>query len=290
MFGYVRYDTPNLYIKDYMLYQSMYCGLCKGIGGACGQLARLGLSYDIAFLSVLLHNMTGTDIRVEDQNCFEHCISKRPIAVTDPLTEELGALNTILVYHKLTDDAEDGERRRALRVLFRGGYRRAAKRYPGLLAIVERFMQAQRRAEQARTDSPEMAADPTAVLMRELSDHFLGEKATEFSGGMFYELGKWVYLIDALDDYDKDRKKKNYNPFLVAYGCESREILMKEHGEEVGFLFDALFYSLRENLAGVEFSFNRDLTDNVLLRGLPLETARVMRGEKRKAERTVRVR
>ena len=39
---------------------------------------------------------------------------------------------------------------------------------------------------------------------------------------------------------------------------------------------------MREGLAGVKFYFNRDLTDNVILRGIPLETQRVMRGEPRK--------
>ena len=67
MFGYVRYDIPNLYIKDFMLYKAMYCGLCKGIGASCGQMARVGLTYDVTFLSIILHNMTGVDIRVEKQ-------------------------------------------------------------------------------------------------------------------------------------------------------------------------------------------------------------------------------
>ena len=61
MFGYVRYDMPNLYIKDFMLYKAMYCGLCKGIGASCGQAARVGLTYDVAFLSALLHNIAGID-------------------------------------------------------------------------------------------------------------------------------------------------------------------------------------------------------------------------------------
>ena len=86
MFGYVRYDLPNLLIKDFMLYKALYCGLCKSIGAACGQRARLSLTYDVTFLSALLHNMTGTDIRVEQQNCFEHAIRKRPIAAVDELT------------------------------------------------------------------------------------------------------------------------------------------------------------------------------------------------------------
>ena len=280
MFGYVRYDLPNLYIKDLMLYKAMYCGLCKGIGASCGHAARVGLTYDVAFLSALLHNISGTDVRVERAHCVEHCIRKRPIAALDPLTEELGALNTVLVYYKLTDDIHDGGKGRGRRIWFRKGFKRAKKKYPELVSVVESYMKEQGQVEKAKTPSPDRAADPSANMMRALSDHLLKDKATPYTAGLFYELGKWVYLIDALDDYDKDKKKKRYNPFVLSYGCESRQKLMEERGEEVRFLFDTLFYSLRENLANVPFFFNRDLTDNVLLRGLPAETERVMKGIK----------
>ncbi len=279
MFGYVRYDLGNLFVKDLTLYKALYCGLCKGIGASCGQTARIGLSYDMTFLSALLHNMTGTDVKIERQNCFEHAVKKRPIACVDGLTEELGALNTVLVYYKLTDDRADGERTGGRRLWFRKGFRRAGKRYPELVKIVEDFMREQAAAEASKTDSPDRAADPTACMMREIARHFLKDKAGESSDELFYALGKWVYLIDALDDYDKDKKRGAYNPFLLAYGAESKAALMAERGEEIGFLFDTLFYALREGLSGVKFYFNRDLTDNVLLRGIPLETARVMKGE-----------
>ena len=278
MFGYVRYDLPNLFVKDVMLYKALYCGLCKGIGASCGQMARIGLTYDVTFLSALLHNMTGTDITIVQENCFEHAIRKRPIAKRDALTEELGALNTCLCYFKLSDDVEDGERGRGRRVWFRKGFRRAEKRYPELVALVERFAKEQAETEKSRTDSPDRAAEPTAMLMQRLSDHFLGEKGTEATRGLFYALGKWVYLIDALDDYEKDRKKERYNPFVLAYKKPREEVMAAER-EELSFLFDTLFYSMRENLGKIGFSFNRDLTDNVILRGIPLETARVFRGD-----------
>ncbi len=285
MFGYVRYDLPNLYVKDMQLYQAMYCGLCKGIGASCGQFARLGLTYDMTFLSALLHNMTGTDVKIVRQNCFEHAIRKRPIAEADELTQQLGALNTILVYYKLTDDIADGERGRGRRALFRRGFRRAAKRYPKMKELVLGYMREQEAVERAETHSPERAADPTACMLRALSAYLLGEHASEWTDALFYSLGKWIYLIDALDDYDEDVKKGRYNPFVLAYGAKSRAALVREQGEELSFLFDTLFYDLRENLAHIPFHFNRDLTDNVILRGIPLETARVMRGEPRKKTR-----
>ena len=152
MFGYVRYDLPNLLIKDFMLYKALYCGLCKSIGAACGQRARLSLTYDVTFLSALLHNMTGTDIRVERQNCFEHAIRKRPIAAVDDLTMELGALNTVLAYFKLADDIADGSGGRIKRAWFKKGYKRAKKRYPELVARIGQFV-----AEQAAVEKKAFA-------------------------------------------------------------------------------------------------------------------------------------
>lgn len=282
MFGYVRYDLPNLFVKDVMLYKSLYCGLCKGIGASCGQAARMGLSYDVTFLSALLHNIAGQDIVIERSHCFEHCIRKRPIAAADDMTKALGALNTILVYYKLTDDVVDGGKGRSRRAWFKRGYKRAKKRYPELDAIVGGYMKKQAETEGAGIASPDAAADPSALMMQEISDWFLKDKASEFTKGLFYGLGKWVYLIDALDDYEKDGKKKQYNPFVLSYGVGTRQELLQKNGEEISFVFDSLFYSLRVNLARIPFRFDRDLTDNIILRGLPAETARVMKGEKRK--------
>ncbi len=281
MFGYVRYDYPNLFIKDFMLYKAVYCGLCKGIASSCGQKARLGLTYDVAFLSALLHNIAGIDLVIEQKNCFEHAIKKRPIAKADEMTRELGALNTVLVYYKLVDDAQDHKKGRTKRLWFQKGFKKAKKAYPELVEIIEHNLREQARVEKANSSSPDEAAEPSANMMRELSVHFLKDKSTEFTQALFYGLGKWVYLIDALDDYEKDGEKGNYNPFVQSYGANKREALMQNQGKEITFLFDTLFYSIRENLAKVRFYFNRDLTDNIILRGLPIETARVMKGEAR---------
>lgn len=282
MFGYVRYDLPNLYIKDYALYKALYCGLCKGIGEVCGQTARLALSYDMTFLSALVHNIGGVDVKIEKQRCFEHTLKKTPIAVVDEMTRALGALNTMLLYYKLTDDIEDEGKGNLTRSFFKKSFRRAKKAYPEMASVVEGCMREQAKTEKKRVDSPERAADPTASMMKEISVLLLKERSTPHTEELFYALGKWVYLIDALDDYDKDVKKKAYNPFFLAFGKESRGRLMQENGEEVCFYFDRVFTEIRTHLSRIEFHFNRDLVDNVLLRGIPAETARVMKGEKRK--------
>ena len=130
MFGYVRADTPYLFIKDETLYRAMYCGVCKGIGQVCGHTARIGLSYDTTFLSIILHNIKGVDIKVEKQHCLTHCIRSRKMAEVDELTRQIGALNTVLAYYKYTDDIEDGDGGRGKRLFFKKGFKRVKKKYP----------------------------------------------------------------------------------------------------------------------------------------------------------------
>jgi hypothetical protein len=283
MFGYVRADTPYLYIKDDNLYKAMYCGVCKGIADVCGHSARMGLSYDVTFLSVILHNIAGVDVTIEKSHCLTHCIRSRKMANVDEMTRQLGAFNTELVYYKYTDDIEDGDRGRGKRLWFQKGHRRVKKKYPEIEKIVREQMAAQAVVEKSKSDSIDRAADATANMLAEFSDYVLGEKRTQYTRALFYSVGKWIYLIDALDDYDKDKKKGAYNPFLLAYGAADRRELVQKYAEDLQFAFRTIFYDIRENLGQIKFHFNRDLSDNILLRGLPATTKKIMSCENCKA-------
>ena len=278
MFGYVRTDLPHLYIKDDVLYKAMYCGVCKGIGKTCGLCARMGLSYDVTFLSVLLHNIAGIDVTIEKSHCLTHILRKKPMAKVDELTKKIGAINTELAYYKYTDDIMDGDKGRGKRLWFQRGFARARRKYPEIARIVRDNLAMQDKVEKAKIDSVDRAADATANMIAEFSDYVLGEKANVYTKNLFYALGKWIYLIDALDDYDKDVKKGAYNPFTLAYGEGCKAQLMEKQGDSVRFIFQSVFCSIEENLAGISFKYNRDLSDNILLRGLPKTTREIMNG------------
>ena len=257
----------------------MYCGVCKGIAQVCGQTARMGLSYDVTFLSVIMHNLRGEDVKITKQHCFTHCIRTRQMAEVDELTRRLGALNTALVYYKYTDDIMDGDRGRGKRLWFKKGFKRVKKKYPEIERIVRENLAEQEKTEKTKTDSLDRAADATAKMLADFSDYALEEKANAHTRNLFYAIGKWIYLIDALDDYDKDMKKGAYNPFVLAYGAENKKALIAgEKGKEVEYVFNALFFDIRESLSQLEFRYNRDLSDNILLRGLPMMTKRIMCG------------
>lgn len=280
MFGYIRADEPYLFIKDETLYRAMYCGVCKGIGHVCGQTARIGLSYDTTFLSVILHNIKGVDVKVEKQHCLTHCIRARKMAEVDELTRQIGALNTLLAYYKYTDDIEDGDGGRGKRLFFKKGFKRAKTKYPKIEEIVRENLANQSKIEKKNTDSLDISADATAKMLAEFSDYALEDTATEYTHNLFYAVGKWIYLIDALDDYDKDIKKGAYNPFIQIYKAPCLgQLLQSTFGDEIRYVFNSLFFDIRENLSKITFHFNRDLSDNILLLGLPKMTEKVMKGD-----------
>ncbi len=279
MFGYISPDTPYLFKKDETLYKAVYCGLCKSIGRGCGQCARTTLTYDMAFVSALVHNIRGEDVKIEKKRCIVHWFRRRPVAEPDDVTVMLGCANTALAYFKLCDDKRDGEARGALRIFIRRGFKRARKKHPRIAEIIGEQTERQAELEKRGCASIDEAAEPTAQMMLSLSRYALGERASDCTDKLFYSLGKWVYIIDALDDFEKDVKKGGYNVLLNAYGLRSREEMTEKYGEELKFILDVLFADMREGLAGINFKFNHDLTDNIILRGIPLKSREIFYGK-----------
>ena len=242
MFGYLKPDLPYLYIKDDTLYKAVYCGLCKSIGRECGQRARLALTYDVAFFSALVHNLAGEDVKIKSERCVAHWIKRRPVAQKDDLGDFSAYLNAVLAYYKLKDDVADENK---------GGL---------------------------KCDSPDMVAEPFAKMLEELSSVALKDKSSAASKKLFDYVGKWIYLVDALDDYDKDVKKGNYNPLYYAFGqVKTVTEVVKNHGSDLNFVFSELFSGLKDGLNGCKFYFNHDLIDNVITRGIPSATVKILK-------------
>ena len=294
MFGYVKPDTPYLYIKDDTLYKSLYCSVCKSIGKICGQRARLGLTYDIAFMSAFIHNVAGVDVKIEKKHCIAHPITSRPIADRDDITDFCACANVALAYYKIEDDIVDGNGGQIKKLFFSKGNKRVEKKHPEIGEIIRRRYSELRNLEKVECDSVDMVCEPFSQMMVELCNAALagtkygkdGKDGEEKFNGveqLAYYLGKWIYLIDALDDYDKDIKEKNYNPFYFCFGKEPDfGLLLKNRGQDVSFVFSSVFSGLKEAFNECEFKFDSALVGNIILRGIPSVTSKTIKKEKKK--------
>ncbi len=279
MFGYINPDSPYLFKKDETLYKAIYCGMCKSIGEGCGNFSKSALTYDMAFMSALLHNIANCDVKIEKRRCGLHLIKRRFMAKPDNISVLLGCVNTALAYYKLLDDKTDGDRKGAFAFMYKRGFKRTLKRHPQVAEIIQKHMREQRELEKAGCSIIDQACEPTAFMIKELSTYALGEYATPATEALCYDIGKWVYLADALDDYDKDVKKGRYNVLYNAFGCSTKAEAVQKCGEEIDFIFNTLFADMRMQLANIKFYFNHDLTDNIILRGIPLKTRRLVHGK-----------
>ena len=223
MFGYVKPFKPNLRMKEFDAYKGVYCALCKTLGRDYGITTRFILNYDFAFLALLYLSISSTCPSFERQRCLFNPL-KKCVCCKDR-REELSfaaASAVIMTYYKIKDHVEDsaffsGLPARLTLPWANGKRKKAAKRYPELDEKMREYIESQRALEEAETPSIDWAAEPTAKLLSYLGSCLCGdERQKRVLERLCYFVGRWVYLIDAADDLEKDLKSGNYNPFLLS--------------------------------------------------------------------------
>ena len=276
MFGYLKPDNPYLYLKDDVLYKALYCGICKSIGCTCGQVSRFTLSYDMAFMSAITHNILGVDITINKERCIAHQIKKRPVAKTDDISKLLANVNVILAYYKVKDDILDEKKGGIKSSVIKGGYKKAKANCPEIDKIVKEGYERLVSYEKEGLDSIDVVCDPFAKILEDVSTFVFKDKATEYTKGLFYAIGKWVYLIDALDDYDKDVKNNNFNVLYNAYKEQDFISLIKNRKGDICFIFNSIFAQILDNYKNITMKYNTDLVHNIITRGIPSTTNKIL--------------
>lgn len=227
MFGYVKPYNPELRVRELEEYKAVYCGLCKQLGRSFGVFARFTLSYDFAFLA-MLKTALDREICPETERCacIAHPFCKR-IRVRENAAMQMAARAAMIsVYYKLLDDREDeGFFRRIGAVLllpFAKRARRKAIAFADGAAADEaaaKMSAAQAQLEAEKCQIPDAAAEPTAnFLAAVLKNCAATAEQAAVLERFGYLLGRYVYLCDALDDLEDDRRRGRYNPFLYAGG------------------------------------------------------------------------
>ena len=218
LFGYVRACKPELRVREYELYKAVYCSLCRELGRAFGPFARFTLSYDFTFLAMLRLSMRDECPGFKKKRCAFNPLIR--CNCTKGADLDFTAAAMIFLYYKILDDIADSKGfkrllRRAARPLFGHARKRAVKRHPELDRLVGESVRMQRQAEQADFAGIDPVCEPTARLLSELfamTDAPPAQKRV--LGRLGYCVGKWVYLADALDDVEDDKKSGSYNPIL----------------------------------------------------------------------------
>ena len=278
MFGYIKVDKSSLSGGEYGLYHSFFCGICISSKEQFGFSSRLLTNFDMTFFSILFHSFLEIDISIDNKHCITTPIRKRSIQKRTDLCDKVTQANVILSYLNLLDDVADegGLRKRIALGIIKRHYKKAKKLFPELNDVLVDDYEKLKNLEKDACNSFDMVCHPFAHLSRRLAEVLLEEKSNEYVLDLCYNLGKWVYLIDALDDLDKDHRNKNYNPFISCFGgFKNGKQFVSENYAQLQFVFYSMLNKIAESYNDLDLGRYVCIMNNVIHKSIRNKTENI---------------
>lgn len=240
--------------------------------------SRFILSYDCTFYAMFLMSLHRSCTGFENKHCRFNPLKKCSYCKTQSDSfSKAAALSVISAYYKLIDNIQDSSffKRtvyKMVKPIFSHWCKKAAKLYPEINEIVKTMSQQQFKVEKNPDCHLDMACDPTAHMLASLLElEGNDEKEKRVYSQLGYGIGRWIYLIDATDDYDQDLKKGNFNPFN-SYKENLDQIMKNNLSQSLAMAYDA--YNLIDI---VDF---KGIIDNIITKGMPSVQAEILNNRK----------
>ncbi len=284
MFGYILPEKPEMKIKEYELFRAYYCGVCKSLGKKHGQFKRLTLNYDSAFLAVLLSAVSGDMPEIRRETCIAHPVTKRHIVRKNGIVDYASDINILLAYYNLEDDRRDegSVLSHAGTAWLRNSFKKLRRKYSAKCDIIESRLEELHKLEKEDCASMDMAAEPFARLMEEVTAYeplCANKKTCDILRWIGYNLGKWIYILDAFDDIEDDIKENSYNPlvFQFKYTGEPVDDFKKRITERVEFNLTYSLDQIAKAYELLELKNNTGILENIIYMGMLRKTENILK-------------
>ncbi len=287
MFGYVIVDKPSLRIREYDYYRATYCGLCHTMGKCTGCLSRLTLSYDITFFALLREMISGTKVEFVKKRCVRHPIKKIETVQINSELEYSACVGAQLAFGKIVDNVNDekGIKRLVARVcqaLFGRMDMKSFDMIPSMADFISKKLDLIVQIEDEKIASIDAPAEVFGDLMAGLLSYELEGNKKLIAEKIGKRIGRWIYIVDAFDDYDSDRKSGSYNPFVELYDGkdftdDDLVSISKMLEAELSLAFSAI------ELLDDDNDKNRsEIVKNILCLGMPASVERICKKKTKK--------
>ena len=271
MFGYIKPFIPSLRVYEHELYKAVYCGVCHALGESYGAAARMTLSYDFTFAAMLYASLNEDTYEVEKTACPFNPLKKRAALKKCEASYFSCDAAMILLWCKNIDNVEDSSFGK--KMLYRGFLpftkrcaQKAKVRDEDLFEAIEGLPSLQEEAEGKEDFTLDSVCDPTAVTLSKIFSLMSeDENNKRILSRLGYMLGRFIYICDAVDDFDKDMRKGSFNPFGKELDMGRASMLLNHSISEA-----CLAYEL---LPKGEFS---PILDNIMFEGLNFEAKELL--------------
>ena len=261
MFGYVIVNKPEMKFKDFDVYRSFYCGLCRELKRKYGVSGQISISYDMTFVVVLLSGLYEPPTKQGTTRCAVHPVNKQQVRKNE-MTEYGADMNILLTYYKCMDDWNDEKKvtRRIYAALLQNRENHLEEVYKEKIPVIIEHLEWLSAWEKEGEKDLDKMAGCFGKIMEEILAvrHDMWEKSLRKIG--FY-LGKFIYLLDAYDDVEKDAENGNYNPF-------SEKCMLKGFEEEVRSILIMMLAEVCKEFEKLPVIKYGDILRNILYSGV----------------------
>lgn len=284
MLGYVTVEKPELKLKEFELYSGYYCGVCKSISRRHGQLPRFVLSYDAAFLGLVMAGANDDRNEISREHCIIHPIAEKTI-VRNTGIDYAADVMLILAWFNLLDDARDEGKlyAKAAMGLMRGKFNELKGAYPELTEKIEIQLTELSAMEKDRCANIDQVAESFAKIMQAIftcDGRERTEDANSRLSDLGYHMGKWIYLMDAWDDVIDDIENGVYNPLIYRHDHrddEPHEDFRNRIRANVEFNLFMYLNQMGKAADALETNENSSIIDNIVHMGLLRRTEKILK-------------
>ena len=214
LFGYIIVNKPEMKFKEFDLYHAYYCGLCRSLKKCYGMAGQISLSYDMTFLAMLLCGLYEPEETCSRERCVAHPLS-RHMAIENIFTEYAADMNVLLTMYKCEDDWKD--EKKAGRHLYGSVLKvKSIKKnpYPEKAEKIKACLESLSQKEKENVQDIDTMSGLFGEIMAELLA-YQKDAWEPLLRKMGFYMGKFIYLLDAYEDVEEDKKKQNYNPLAI---------------------------------------------------------------------------
>jgi len=227
MFGYIIINKGDMKFKEFDVYHSYYCGLCQALKERYGKAGQFSLSYDMTFLVMLLGSLYEPETRVWQAKCVAHPFEKHTVR-SNEFSFYSADMNLLFSYYKCRDDWEDERKVTGLAYgrLLKKACRSICSRYGEKTRRIANLMRELYQEEKRQNQD----IDHMAGIFGDIMGEIMAARDDEWRANlqaMGNYLGKFIYLMDAYEDIEKDIRKGSYNPLVKRYENPDFEEEMK---------------------------------------------------------------
>lgn len=270
MFGYVRINKMDLTFREYDYYKGYYCGLCKYLKENHGEISRLSLNYDITFLIVILTAIYKVKSTITEERCIANPLKKK-MRIVNEITEYAASMNILLSYYKLEDNLYDdnGIKDRLAYGIYKGKLKKAYDKYPEKAEYIRKQLSDLRELENEKSKSIDRVSNTFGNLMGEIFV-FKNDEYEQNLRNIGFNLGKYIYILDAYEDLEEDYEKGRYNPFIDY--IDKKDELKKK----VDRLISMSLGIVARNIESLNLEFNKSIIDNIIYSGVYLRYKNIL--------------